>query len=112
MLENVPDVLTVKDVMKVLRCGRNKVMDYIHEGVLEGHFVSGKWLVFRQDVEEFILRSQIQKETWKNQFQRFENNPGTGSFFMPFIVNLRISGIYYFSENQYGINLRTVCSGN
>jgi excisionase family DNA binding protein len=57
MLENTPDVLTVKEVMKVLRCGRTKVMQFIHENRLEGHYVCGKWLIFRSDVEEFILRS-------------------------------------------------------
>jgi excisionase family DNA binding protein len=57
MLENSPDVLTVKEVMKVLRCGRTKVMQFIHEGRLEGHYVCGKWLIFKSDVEEFILRS-------------------------------------------------------
>lgn len=57
MLQNEPEVLTIKDVMRVLHCGRTKILQMIHDGVLEGHFVSGRWLVFREDVEEFILRS-------------------------------------------------------
>lgn len=58
MIENAPDVMTIKEVMKVLRCGRTKIMEFIHDGVLEGHYVCGKWLIFKSDVEEFILRSQ------------------------------------------------------
>lgn len=57
MIENAPDVMTIKEVMKVLRCGRTKIMEFIHDGVLEGHYVCGKWLIFKSDVEEFILRS-------------------------------------------------------
>lgn len=57
MIKKAPDVMTVKEVMKVLRCGRTKIMEFIHNGVLEAHYVCGKWLVFKEDVEEFILRS-------------------------------------------------------
>ena len=34
MIKNAPDVMTVKEVMKVLRCGRTKIMEFIHNGVL------------------------------------------------------------------------------
>lgn len=57
MLENTPDVLTVKEVMKILKCGRTKLMHFIHEDIIEAHYVCGKWLIFRSDLEEFILRS-------------------------------------------------------
>ena len=30
MIKNAPDVMTVKEVMKVLRCGRTKIMEFIH----------------------------------------------------------------------------------
>lgn len=42
MIKNAPDVMTVKEVMKVLRCGRTKIMEFIHNGVLEAHYVCGK----------------------------------------------------------------------
>ena len=57
MLENTPDIMTIKEVSKALRCGRTKIMQFIHEGVLDAHFICGKWLVCKADVEEFILRS-------------------------------------------------------
>lgn len=57
MLDNTPDVLTLKEMMKVLRVGKNTALKLIHENVIEGHRVGGKWLVFKEDVEEYILRS-------------------------------------------------------
>ena len=56
MLESEPDVMTVKEVMKTLKCGRTKVMQLIHENTLDAHFICGKWLVFKSDLEETILR--------------------------------------------------------
>lgn len=57
MLTNVPDVLTVKETTKILNCGRTKLMKLIHENIIDAHFVCGKWLIFRTDLEEFILKS-------------------------------------------------------
>lgn len=57
MLDHTPDVLTLKEMMKVLRIGKNTALDLIHKNVIEGHRVGGKWLVFKEDVEEYILRS-------------------------------------------------------
>lgn len=57
MLDHAPDVLTLKEMMKVLRIGKNTALDLIHQNVIEGHRIGGKWLVFKEDVEEYILRS-------------------------------------------------------
>lgn len=57
MLDNTPDVLTLKEMMKVLRIGKNTALNLIHENVIEGHRVGNKWLVLKEDVEEYILRA-------------------------------------------------------
>lgn len=57
MLENTPDIITVKELKEILHCGRTKIMELIHTGVLDAHFVAGKWLIFRVDLEEFIKRA-------------------------------------------------------
>ena len=46
MLDHTPDVLTLKEMMKVLRIGKNTALDLIHQNV-----------IFKEDVEEYILRS-------------------------------------------------------
>lgn len=57
MLNATPDVLTLKEMMKVLRIGKNTALKLIHENIIEGHKVGGKWLVFKEDVEEYIFHS-------------------------------------------------------
>lgn len=57
MLYNSPDVLTLKEMQKILHVGKNTALRLIHEGIIEGHLVAKKWLVFREDVEEYIRRA-------------------------------------------------------
>lgn len=57
MLNNTPDVLTLKEMMKVLRIGKNSALKLIHDNIIEGHRIRGKWLILKEDVEEYILRS-------------------------------------------------------
>lgn len=57
MLDKTPDVLTLKEMMKVLRIGKNSALKLIHGNIIEGHRIGGKWLVLKEDVEEYILRS-------------------------------------------------------
>jgi excisionase family DNA binding protein len=56
MLCNTPDTLTLKDLQEVLHIGKNTALKLIHENVLAGHLIGGKWLVLREDVEEYIQR--------------------------------------------------------
>ena len=57
MAPDIPSVLTLRDLRQILHIGRNTALGLIHEGLLPGHFVGGKWLVLKEDLEEFIKRS-------------------------------------------------------
>lgn len=57
MIPNVPDLLTLKELQKILHIGKNSALRLIHDNILTGHMVCGKWLVAREDVEEYILRT-------------------------------------------------------
>ena len=57
MLPNEPDVLTLKEMQKILHIGKNTALKLIHEGIIEGHWVGNKWLIFKEDVIEYILKS-------------------------------------------------------
>lgn len=57
MLYNTPDTLTLKELQKVLHVGKNTALKLIHENIITGHLVGGKWLVLREDVEEYILHA-------------------------------------------------------
>lgn len=57
ILPNEPDVLTLKEMQKILHIGKNTALKLMHEGIIEGHWVGNKWLIFKEDVIEYILRS-------------------------------------------------------
>lgn len=57
MLYNTPDTLTLKELQKVLHVGKNTALKLIHENIITGHLIGGKWLVLREDVEEYILHA-------------------------------------------------------
>lgn len=54
MLDNVPDTLTLKDLEEVLHIGKNTALNLVHEDIISGHWVAGKWLFLKEDVMEYI----------------------------------------------------------
>ncbi|MDD6694966.1 MAG: helix-turn-helix domain-containing protein [Firmicutes bacterium] len=56
MLENTSDILTLKQLMQILHIGKNSALYLIHDNQIEGHMVAGKWLICKEDVEEYIMR--------------------------------------------------------
>ncbi len=57
MLESIPDMMTIKEATQVLWCGRTKLMEYVHDGVIDAYMIAGKWLILREDLVEFVVRS-------------------------------------------------------
>lgn len=57
MLDNTPDVLSLKDLQKLLKIGKNKALELVQGNIIEGHKIGGKWLILKEDVKEYILRS-------------------------------------------------------
>ena len=58
MLDNTPDIMTVKDLMAALQIGKNKALALLNGGQITGHRISGNlWRILKDDVLEYILRS-------------------------------------------------------
>ena len=58
MLNNTPDIMTVKDLMKALQIGKNNALQLLNEGQITGHRISGnRWRILKEDVVEYVLRS-------------------------------------------------------
>lgn len=51
------ELLTLKELQKYLHCGRTKALELIHSGVIDAHKVCGRWLVLKEDVDEFVQKS-------------------------------------------------------
>ncbi len=56
MLDNIPDTLTLRELQKVLHVGKNTALKLVHEDIITGHWVAGKWLFLREDVMEYIQK--------------------------------------------------------
>ncbi len=56
MLDNIPDTLTLGELQKVLHVGKNTALKLVHEDIITGHWVAGKWLFLKEDVVEYITR--------------------------------------------------------
>ena len=59
MLDNIPDTLTLAELQSVLQIGKNTALRLVHNDVITGHRIAGKWLFLKEDVVEFIKNSQL-----------------------------------------------------
>lgn len=58
MLQDLPSILTTKDVMKHLQIGKNTMLKLIHSGELPAHRIAGgRWRILKEDLLDYILRS-------------------------------------------------------
>lgn len=57
MLEHAPDVLTIKDLQKVLQIGRNSALHLVKTKKIPACKVMGKWRILKEDVANFLLNS-------------------------------------------------------
>ena len=56
MLNNTKDILTIKDLQKLLHIGRNTALRLVQDGEIEGFKVGHIWRVTRESVALYIKR--------------------------------------------------------
>lgn len=56
MLENYPDVLTLKDVREILKVGQNVGLRLLSDGTIKSFKVANKYRVLKSDLIEFISK--------------------------------------------------------
>lgn len=56
MLDTIPDTLTLKELQSVLQIGKNTALNLVHDDIITGHWVAGKWLFLKEDVLEYIQK--------------------------------------------------------
>ena len=53
-LTDYDDVLSIKDIMKILKIGRNKVYEYLQNGTIKSMMIAGKYRVPKLYLLEFM----------------------------------------------------------
>lgn len=57
MLDNAPDVLSLKDLRKTLQIGKNSALYLVQSGTIPACKVMGKWRILKEDVIEYITHT-------------------------------------------------------
>ena len=56
MLNNTKDILTIKDLQKLLHIGRNTALRLVQDGEIEGFKVGRQWRVTRESIMLYLRR--------------------------------------------------------
>lgn len=56
MLNNIPEILTLKEVCATLKIGKNTALKLLQNGDLEGFRVGNQWRVTKENLFTFIRR--------------------------------------------------------
>lgn len=54
MYEYIPEIMTFKECQKILKVGKNTLLDLIHTNQLKAFKVGSRWKISKQSVIEFI----------------------------------------------------------
>ena len=54
MYEYIPEIMTFKECQKILKVGKNTLLDLIHTNQVEAFKVVSRWKIPKQSVIEFI----------------------------------------------------------
>ena len=54
MYEYIPEIMTFKECQKILKVGKNTLLDLIHTNQVEAFKVGRRWKIPKQSVIEFI----------------------------------------------------------
>ena len=54
MYEYIPEIMTFKECQKILKVGKNTLLDLIHTNQVEAFKVGSQWKIPKQSVIEFI----------------------------------------------------------
>lgn len=58
MYETIPDLVTRKEAQKILKIGKNKILDYIHSGALPAKKIGKGYKITKQNLISFIEETE------------------------------------------------------
>ena len=56
MYRNIPEIMTFKECMEILRIGKNTLLDLLHSREIDGFRIGNRWRIPKESVVEFIER--------------------------------------------------------
>lgn len=54
MFEKIPDIMTFKECQKLLKVGKNTLLDLIHSGEIEAFKIGNRWKITKDSIIVYI----------------------------------------------------------
>ncbi len=54
MFEKIPDILTFKECQKLLKVGKNTLLDLIHSGEIDAFKIGNRWKITKDSILEYL----------------------------------------------------------
>lgn len=54
MIERIPEIMTLRECQKLLKVGRNTMLELIHNGKIDAFKIGNRWKITRSAVIEYL----------------------------------------------------------
>lgn len=54
MFERIPEIMTLRECQKLLKVGRNTMLELIHNGSIDAFKIGSRWKITRSAVIEYL----------------------------------------------------------
>ena len=54
MYEQIPEIMTFKECQKILKVGKNTMLELLHTNQIEGFKIGSRWKIQKESVVEFL----------------------------------------------------------
>ena len=54
MFEKIPDIMTFKECQKLLKVGKNTLLDLIHSGEIEAFKIGNRWKITKDSIVDYL----------------------------------------------------------
>lgn len=54
MFERIPEIMTLRECQKLLKVGRNTMLELIHNGSIDAFKIGNRWKITRSAVIEYL----------------------------------------------------------
>ena len=54
MYEQIPEIMTLKECQKILKVGKNTMLELLHTNQIEGFKIGSRWKIPKESVVEFL----------------------------------------------------------
>lgn len=54
MFEKIPDIMTFKECQKLLKVGKNTLLNLIHNGEIDAFRIGNRWKITKESIIEYV----------------------------------------------------------